>query len=393
MCPTFLATGDETMSTRGRANTIRAALERRFNDEGDPLLDDELETVLSNCLSCKACASECPSNVDLALLKAELMNARHHRRGLSVRERLLSSVDVLGEIGCLVPSIANSSLETPWIRNVLERYLGISKNRPLPSYTFQRFDAWFARRPQFSSAPRGKVILWDDTFVRYHEPRIGKAAVVVLEAAGFEVVLLENRACCGRPAFSQGNLDRAARLGRLNLELLKTNNESDQSVPILFLEPSCYSMFVSDYRELRLSGAEEIASRCFLFEQFVENLLQSNPSALSFNEKEESISVHAHCHIKAMMKPEFLLRLVECIPGRKGLIMNTGCCGMAGAFGALQSKYELSVSIGKPLADQIEQLGDTTTVIASGTSCRHQIQHLTPIRPKHMAELLAAALR
>lgn len=393
MCPTFLATGDESMSTRGRANTIRAALERRFNDEGDPVLDGELETVLSNCLSCKACASECPSNVDLALLKAELMNARHQRTGLSVREWLFSSVDVLGEVACLVPSIANTSLETPWIRHLLQRYLGISRKRPLPSFTFQRFDAWFAQRSKFAGASRGKVILWDDTFVRYHEPHIGKAAVAVLEAAGFEVVLIGNRACCGRPAFSQGNLERAARLGRLNLELLKIDRESTQGAPILFLEPSCYTMFASDYRELRLDGAEEIASRCFLFEQFVENLLQSDPNVIPFREKEERVAIHAHCHVKATANPGFLLRLVERMPGRNGSLLNTGCCGMAGAFGALESKYELSVSIGKPLVDQVENLGSGTSVVASGTSCRHQIEHLTPVRPLHMAELMAGALR
>ncbi|MDA1273376.1 MAG: FAD-binding protein [Verrucomicrobia bacterium] len=392
MCPTFLATGDEIMSTRGRANTIRAALELRFGDCEDPLHAEELEAALSNCLSCKACTSECPSNVNLSLLKAELLNARHRRSGLSFREWMFSSVDLLGELGCFAPTLANSSLLAPWFRRILKRVAGVSEARPLPSFAFERFDRWFNGRSRSSNVNRGKVILWDDTFVRYHEPHIGKAAVAVLEAAGFEVELLEGRACCGRPAFSQGNLDRAARLGSHNLSLLDAKRRARRDTPILFLEPSCYSMFAEDYRELRLAAAEDVANRCFLFEQFMENFLRENPGALGFSGKKETVAIHAHCHVKAIVNPQFLARLVDRLPGRKSILLNTGCCGMAGAFGALESKYALSIKVGKLLADQILELGVDPIVVASGTSCRHQIEHLTPVRPRHMAEYLAAQL-
>ena len=388
MCPTFVATGEEIMSTRGRANAIRAALEMR-GVTGDPLRSAEMETALSNCLACKACTSECPSNVNLALLKAELLHARHQRDGLPLRERLLSSVDLLGRLGCLVPGLANASLQWPWLRRLMQKTLGIAVQRPLPPYAAERFDHWFAQHAQPRQPTRGRVLLWDDTFVRYHEPNIGRAAVAVLEAAGFEVALPRDRRCCGRPAFSQGNLGYAARLGRHNLEILA---REPASTPILFLEPSCYSMFAEDYRELNLPGAEAIASRCFTFEQFIEDLLAKEPQALRFNETPGTIAIHAHCHAKSLANPAFMARLAQRLPQRKVTLLETGCCGMAGAFGALQSKYDLSLKVAQPLVDKIQSQPADAIVVASGTSCRHQIEHLTPAHPKHMAELLAEAL-
>lgn len=389
MCPTFVATGDEIMSTRGRANAIRAALELRGVPGGDALRSVELEAALSNCLSCKACTSECPSNVNLALLKAELLYARHCRDGLPLRERMLSSVDLLGKLGCLMPSVANAGLKWPWLRRVMERTLGIAAKRPLPPYAKERFDHWFAQHASGRKATRGRVILWDDTFVRYHEPNIGIAAVAVLEAAGFEVALAEERRCCGRPAFSQGNLDAAAELGRHNLEIFA---EDKSNAPILFLEPSCYSMFVEDYRELNLAGVEQIGARCFLFEQFIENLLAREPEVLRFNQEPASVAIHAHCHVKSLANPAFMARLAQRLPQRKVTLLDTGCCGMAGAFGALESKYALSLQVAQPLVEKINAQPVGSILVASGTSCRHQIEHLTPQHPKHMAELLADAL-
>ena len=287
MCPTFIATHDEVMSTRGRANIIRATLELRLprNDGfgsrrnmtagkpsllGDPLKSDELDAALSNCLSCKGCTPECPSNVNLALLKAEMLHARWRRDGLPMRERILSNVDLLGKLGCLMPRLTNRLLGSKATRIAMEKTIGISARRSLPHYARERFDKWFAKRlgsagaspavsrasrdtlssaifsnsgastPVFGGAPktageapalprRGKVILWDDTFVRYHEPHIGMAAVKVLEALGFEVALVKNRRCCGRPAFSQGNLDAAAKLAKHNLDLLSSLQHSNYS--------------------------------------------------------------------------------------------------------------------------------------------------------------------
>src|SRR6266550_4579653 len=401
MCPTFMATGEEVMSTRGRANIIRGALELRVNGH-DPLKSEELDAALSNCLSCKGCTPECPSNVNLTLLKAEMLYARWRRDGLPWRERIFSNVDLLGRIGCAMPALANPLLDFKPFRAFMESALGISAKRSLPHYARERFDKWFARR--VDPTPRrvfekesgetpllrsGTVILWDDTFVRYHEPHIGIAAVKVLEALGFEVALAKNRRCCGRPAFSLGNLDAAAKLGKHNIGLL---NDGDHSSAILFLEPSCWSMFVEDYRELKIDNAETVANRCFLFEKFVDDLLAEDPDALQFEDRPATIAIHAHCHAKSIMNPAFMKRLAERLPGRKATVLDTGCCGMAGAFGALAGKYDLSVQVAAHLIDKIDNQLPGTEIIASGTSCRHQISDLTNARPKHMAELLAEAL-
>jgi Fe-S oxidoreductase len=238
-------------------------------------------------------------------------------------------------------------------------------------------------------APRGRVVLWDDTFVRYYEPGIGIAAVKVLEAAGFEVALANGRKCCGRPAFSQGLLGDARQLAKHNLGLL---NLDVDNAPILFLEPSCYSMFVEDYRELRVKGVGHVARRCFLFEHFIEDLLSHEPHALHFRAESAKVIIHAHCHLKSLMNPSFLARLGKRLPGRDVSLLDTGCCGMAGAFGAQSEKYELSLKVAEPLIQQVRGQPYRTIVIASGTSCRHQIEHLAPVRARHMAEVLAAAL-
>ncbi len=386
MCPTFSATGEESMSTRGRANLIRAALETRGSG-GDPLRSEEIEHALSNCLSCKACITECPSNVNLPLLKAELLHARTKRDGLTALQRLVSSVDALGRFGCFAPRLANSIFNSRSVRHIFGKMFGISSERETPKFARQRFDRWFQKRAHDTNGQRGRVILWDDTFTRYHEPNIGIAAVKVLEAAGFYVTLPQRRQCCGRPAFSIGNLDAAEKLGAHNLALL-----ANDDAPIIFLEPSCYSMFAEDYRELNLPGAADVAARCVLFEDFVENLLKQEPGALRFDHEQGRIAIHAHCHVKALSNPKNAQQLAARLPNRTATMLDTGCCGMAGSFGMMASKFELSLKIAGPLVEQIKQQPYGTTFVLSGTSCRHQVQHLATVRTQHMAEVLAEAL-
>ncbi len=265
--------------------------------------------------------------------------------------------------------------------------------------------------------------------------------MAVLEAAGFEVALVAGRKCCGRPAFSLGDLDRAAALGLHNLSLLATG-DGEQSpasserrrtpesslaaaappsplkgeragvrgelasehsnrivsdgrtptLPILFLEPSCWSMFIEDYRELNLPGAEAIAVRCLLFEQFIDGLLAREPEAIDFVPASSDVAIHAHCHAKSLANPSFMARLARRLPGRNATLLETGCCGMAGAFGMLEEKQELSAKVAGPLLAKIDRLPAGATLVASGTSCRHQIEHLAGTRALHMAELLESAL-
>lgn len=388
MCPTFVATGEDLMSTRGRANTIRAVLEGRVDQSSPALNAPALHEALSSCLSCKACTTECPSNVNMALLKAELLHAAHRAHGTPLAARLVSRVDLLGRMGSLFPNLSNRVLAANAMRRVLEWTVGFARQRPLPPYAPQRFDTWFAKTHRApDTAPRGRVVLWDDCFVRHNEPGIGQAAVRVLEAAGFEVVLPTDRACCGRPAFSTGCLDTAKAMGQRNLDRFGFGDET-----IVFLEPSCYSMFKEDYIELKLEGAQAMAKKVMLFEHFMEELLAREPEALAFGPGPGHAAIHAHCHTKALTGTAPLVQLARRVPGSEITLLNTGCCGMAGSFGAMKSKYELSLKVAEPLRSQVDALPEDATVIASGTSCRHQLEHTTGRHALHMAEYLSAAL-
>ena len=232
---------------------------------------------------------------------------------------------------------------------------------------------------------RGTVILWDDTFTRYYEPPIGLAAVKLLEAAGFNVELVQGRQCCGRPAFSQGLLKKAKQLGATNLSLL---NSGDSTTPILFLEPSCYSMFIEDYRELGLKNAAAVAERCFLIEDYL--FRDGPPLSTSPLPNDKPIAVHRHCHNKALVGDSRDTRYLRSI-APFATQLETGCCGMAGAFGALEHKYDLSLQIADPILKQLETHDDETIVLANGTSCRQQLKHLTQKTIQHPIELIASA--
>jgi len=386
MCPTFVVTDDESLSTRGRANTIRAALEGRFEGPS-PLVAAELSEVLSSCLSCKACVTECPSNVDMAHLKAELMHARHRERGPRSIDRMISAADLLGRVGTLVPGLANAMLGWRPLRRMVERILGFDADAPIPPFARQRFDRWFRSRQSPVLGSRRRVILWDDTWVRYHEPSVGHAAVAVLEAAGLEVALVADRVCCGRPAASRGMLDDLRRAAEHNLALLRGTNE-----PIVFLEPSCWSVFVDEYRQFGIEGADEVADRCVLFEDFVAGRVEEGPLIAAMTGGVGEVAVHGHCHAKALSDPKTVFSMLERLPGASPRLLDTGCCGMAGAFGMLKDHRELSHQVAEPLVAAIEALPRDTAVVASGTSCRHQIADLTDVRPLHLAEFLARYL-
>lgn len=394
MCPTYIATGDDLMSPRGRANVIRAVLDGRLGDK-DPLKAPELAEALDYCLSCKACKTECPSNVDIALMKAELQYAAQCKYGVSLAARMMSRVDLLGRVASKAPQLANRMQEWRLPRKILQQVAGITMRRPLPAFDSIRFSAYwdqYERQPRAtrtglhcSDVKRGQVILWDDTFVEHYDHQIGAAALQVLEAAGFEVLRVTDHDCCGRPAFSMGRLDVARKMGAKNLARLQAMPE----LPVIFLEPSSYSMFQQDYIELGLPGAEDIAKSCTLFEHFMDALLAEEPEALAFDDHHSKTAVHVHCHAKSLSDVGPMLRLARRIPNNTVEYLDVGCCGMAGSFGAMEQKYDLSVQVAQPLVGKIEGLEPDVCVVASGTSCRHQITHLTDARPLHMAELMA----
>ena len=388
MCPTYRATGDEIMSTRGRSNTIRAALEHKHGDESY-IFTEELDEALSNCLSCRACTTECPSNVNMSLLKAELTHAKYRLGAVPWRSRFIANVSNIGKAASIAPGLVNALLGTSFVRGLNDSIFGLAKERPFPKYADQTFGAWFKTYEQPGDLARGTVYLWDDSMVRYNEPNVGRAAVKVLNALGYRVDLLEQRACCGRPAFSTGLLDVADGMARKNVGVIA---EAKVDLPILFLEPSCYSMVKEDYRELGLDGMDAIETRCHLIEDFLLDVLSANPETATWKSDLSPVAVHTHCHTKAMSDVNAGLALLRSIPGADVTEINTGCCGMAGAFGSLSEKYALSVAIAEPLIEQVNAAAPGTVIVASGTSCRHQIEHLSQAAPKHIVEVLADSL-
>jgi Fe-S oxidoreductase len=223
--------------------------------------------------------------------------------------------------------------------------------------------------------------------------------VQVLEAAGYRVLLPQNRACCGRPAFSRGMLDEAAAMGRTNLAILE---DQYPDLPIVFLEPSCLSMFIDDYLQLRLPGAAEVAPRCVSFEAFVDWAIEQGRLELQAFPKltggeldrrgGANLAIHAHCHAKALTDVTVLKRVAQRIPGATVTLLDTACCGMAGAYGMLKKNYELSLQVAEPMLHKLRALPENTKIIASGTSCRHQIRDLLGGYPYHMSEILALTL-
>ncbi len=391
MCPTFIAHREEILSTRGRANIIRHVIEESAHHP-EILFSTELRQALKYCLACRACTVECPSNVNMSLLKAELLHALDSKYLSHLAKILLSNIDTFGKFASMTPSLANFSLKNRWLRSILEHFTGIIAERPLPLYAPEPFHRWFYRTYngwKTGTGTQGSVILWDDCFTRYHEPEIGKDAVRVLTSAGFQVEILPHKICCGRPAFSVGNLKNARKKGKYNLKIFK-----DKKEPILFLEPSCFTMFYEDYKELKLESAEMVAEKSILLEEFLANLLRNNSSALPFNNnKPMEIAIHTHCHTKATCGNTPMKEALSQIPNAHIQILPSACCGMAGAYGMMKDTYSLSMDVGKHLKQLIEKLPNDTKIVASGTSCRQQISYLTNRNAEHFIQIIAQVIK
>jgi len=388
MCPTFIATGDEADSTRGRANLYRAAVSGRLYDG---LASAALHEALATCLGCKGCAMECPSGVDMALLKAAALHHRYQHRAPSLATRLLARPDRLGRWLAPLAPIANRIAASRPGRALLAR-AGLDPRRTLPAVSgADGLRRWFQRRGGSPPGPRGPVVLWVDCFADRFEPEIGRAAVVVLEAVGYQVVLVGHQ-CCGRPAFSQGLIATARALAVANVAGLLPHARA--GVEIVCLEPSCASMVAGDYREL-LAGDDQalVAGQVISLEGLLARLLGEAPDAVPLRPGDAPILLHPHCHTRAGEGPGPALAVLGHLTGDRVVDLDAGCCGMAGAFGYQSDHYDLSVRVGARLADRLGREAQDAPLVACGTSCRHQIRHLTGRDARHLAVVVAEALR
>jgi len=387
MCPSYMATRDEEHSTRGRANALRAVLSGRMAPR--EFTGKRLHEVMDLCLECKGCKSECPANVDMAKMKYEFLHHYYQANGLPLRNRLFGRIEKLNRLLCHVPTIANWMISVPFNRWLMEKVAGIDRRRPLPALAEQTFTDWFAQRPAPGAAPRGEVVLFHDTFVTYNAPEIGRAAVQLLEAAGYRVVLVD-RKCCGRPLISKGMLIEAREHAAWNVERL--HPYAARGVAIVGLEPSCILTLRDEWVDLlRTDEARAVARQSALLEQF---LLRERERGLElrWTSHGRQALLHGHCHQKAIVGTAPTVGALNWA-GYKVSEVDSGCCGMAGSFGFEREHYDISVALGnRRLAPAVKAAPVATEIVAPGISCRQQIQHLAGRRAKHPAEVLWEAL-
>ena len=389
MCPSYMVTRDELHTTRGRANLLRLAMTGGLNSQ-DNLFDDEtLVESLDLCLQCKACKSECPSKVDMAKLKSEVLYQKYRGRTRPLGHVLLGQIDRLNRVASATAPVTNFALGNPAVRWLLEKVAGIDRRRILPNFARNDLRRWFRRHePRTGAGGRGTVVLLDDCFTTYNDPDVGIAAVRVLEAAGYRVILA-GLECCGRPAISKGMLDRARSLAEANVASLSPYAQA--GIPILGCEPSCLVTLVDEYREFRLgSAADEVASAARMVDAFVGD--RSRVPELPLAPRAGRVLVHGHCQQKAVLGTAGTLAALRRIPGLEPKELDSGCCGMAGSFGYECGHYEVSVALANRVLLPAMKADPSSQLVAPGFSCRSQIRSLAGSVALHPISILAGQL-
>ncbi len=383
MCPSFKATRDEVHSTRGRANALRLAMSGQLPQ--DALTSKGVIEALDLCLSCKACKSECPSNVDMAKLKSEVWQKKFDQHGIPLRDRFIRDSSTIAKrfAGALAKPI-NSFQKTALFRYGLEKVVGIEKERTLPAYAAESFYKWFENRPKSPTATLSKVVLFADTYLNFHEPNIGIAATQLLEALGYEV-LIANIGCCQRPKLSNGFLKSAKKEGTTTANALDAYLK--QGLSVVVCEPSCTSALVDDLPDLLEDRAlaNRLKNQVTMIDVFLLAELEKGHIQGPLPIKKDKVSIHGHCHQKALFGTKAMQALID--PNQVSEIPS-GCCGMAGSFGYEKEHYALSKKIGAEiLFPAANQLTHQESLVACGVSCRHQIEHFTNKRAIHWVEV------
>jgi glycerol-3-phosphate dehydrogenase subunit C len=405
MCPSYRATLDDTHSTRHRAATLRAALDGELGER--PFEDPRMAEALDLCVACKGCKRECPNGVDMALLRTEALAQRWLHQPMPRRERWLARLPQrLPWARRLRPLLAWRE-GSPWLRQLGERWLGIAAARSLPQVAPQAFldraDGAPAPHPMAISeaptsqpaTPQREVVLLVDTFSNHLDPATAQAAVEVLQAAGCQVHLLrppvgEPALCCGRTALSVGDVPAARDHARRLLAALAPY--AQRGLPVIGLEPSCLLMLRDEYLSLGLGEqAARIAKQSWLLEEFLAREIK--PEHFAFQPLPEKVLVHGHCHQKAFgaMKP--LRKVLGWVPGLSVELIDSSCCGMAGAFGYEAEHHAISMRMAEAaLLPAVRRAPATTWLVANGTSCRHQIRDGAQREARHFVHVLRAAL-
>jgi Fe-S oxidoreductase len=393
MCPSYMATREEQHSTRGRAHLLYEML------QGETIADgwrsEAVKDALDLCLACKGCKGECPVNVDMATYKAEFLSHYYAGRRRPASAYLFGLIMFWARLACRVPWLVNALTHAPVLSDFGKRLVGVAAQREIPRFASETFKSAFRTRRHAVGTKR--VILWPDTWTNYFQPHIALAAVEVLEAAGYAVRVPSRDLCCGRPLYDQGMLDIARRLLGQILDALE--DEIMAGTPVVVLEPSCASVFREELQDL--FPGDERAKRLGQQTLLLSELLVRDKSLSARLDGQNSLSarlpgqaavVHGHCHHKSTLGFKDEQAVLNAL-GLDYRVLDSGCCGMAGAFGFEAAHYDVSLQVGeRVLLPAVRSASADTLLVADGFSCREQISQTTGRQALHLAEVLARAL-
>ena len=328
----------------------------------------------------------------MAKIKYEFLAQYYARNGTPLRAKFFANAETLNKVGSAFAPLSNWMLNLAPVRKLNEAILGVDARRRLPPFAAQTFTAWFSKRSSGNgTGSKPQVALFADCFMNWNYPEVGRAAVAVLEACGYEVVLAE-KTCCQRPAISKGMLEDARAGAEKNVALLA--RYADEKIPVVGCEPSCLLTLRDDYLDLvKGDKVEKVASNAWLVDELLVAQAKAGKLVSPFRDKVKRALLHGHCHQKAHIGSAPSIAALELIPGCQVAEINSGCCGMAGSFGFEKEHYDISEKIGRErLFPAVDGADAETAIVVTGVSCRQQIGHFTTRQPRHVVEVLADAL-
>lgn len=390
MCPSYHVTRNEKDTTRGRANALREMLTN--TDEANKFNQKELKEVFDLCLSCKACSSECPSNVDVATLKAEFSYQYQEANGYSFRNKLFAFNTKYNALGSKIPKVTNFMFNSSLFGGVIKNISGVAPERSLPNVYKFNFDKYLNQLDTTGKKSIGKIVLYIDEFTKYLDVNVGIDAIQVLTKLGYNVELFYAES--GRTFISKGFLKQAKELALKNVVKLK--EFVDKGIVVVGLEPSAILTFRDEYKKLVSDKdlVEAVAKNAFIIEEFLASEIEKgNISKNQFTKEVKTVKIHNHCHQKSLSNQKVTFDVLNVIENYKVSIISSGCCGMAGSFGYEKEHYDTSMAVGNLKLFPAINKSDTDVIIsANGTSCRHQILDGTKRKALHPITILKEAL-
>ncbi|MGH1336940.1 MAG: FAD-binding and (Fe-S)-binding domain-containing protein [Aureispira sp.] len=393
MCPSYQATRNEQETTRARANVLREFLTQ--SEQENPFDQEEIKTVMDLCLSCKACASECPSNVDIATLKAEFLHQYYKSNGIPLRAKAFAYINTFNQLGGVFPSLYNFFLQNNILSGLAKKVLGVAQERSLPSIHKFSLRQWYQKNYKKEQGQKELVYLFCDEFTNWNDTTIGIKGIQLLTALGYHVQLVEHPES-GRAAISKGLLIRAKKMANENVRIFKELLK--ETTPLIGIEPSAILSFRDEYPRLvevpLVAAAKRIGKQALMIEEFLaKEIQQGKITASVFTKAKKQLLLHGHCHQKSLGNIEEAIWTLSLPENYNVELIPAGCCGMAGSFGYEKEHYELSQAVGDlVLFPTIKKAPVDTIIVASGTSCRHQIADGTARTALHLVEVLWEAL-